>query len=342
MLSGSKTMQNRSLSKLPSHFAPAETSNLDETDNAPNALEILEFTFLHFHSVLELGVCAQGRGVCVVEGVEYPFEAGDAQIVFPFQTHLSRSVGRPALWYWLSLNPLKLLGQWGAPNLTRLERLLYTQMGLCGIIDRGKYPLIAELIRRIALPGARERRLSCLQTLIEELASAVRGTSRAEAAPGARFSAARAGDSAGAPGAESGARPHRDRHGERLRDEHRDPSPRVSAGAGAVAAGISAGVPAAHRAAPAAEHGRIDHANRAVRRLSGRVRLQPPVPARLQNPPAPLSPDAPRKINPPPARRKPAPSNRISPRMTLLRRRGATRINAALLGWPNANKCDTA
>ena len=175
MLSGSKTMQNRSLSKLPSHFAPAETSNLDETDNAPNALEILEFTFLHFHSVLELGVCAQGRGVCVVEGVEYPFEAGDAQIVFPFQAHLSRSVGRPALWYWLSLNPLKLLGQWGAPNLTRLERLLYSQMGLCGIIDREKYPLIAELIRRIALPGARERRLSCLQTLIEELAAASEG-----------------------------------------------------------------------------------------------------------------------------------------------------------------------
>lgn len=125
--------------------------------------------------MLELGVCARGRGVCVVEGVEYPFEAGDAQIVFPFQTHLSRSVGEPSMWYWLSLNPLKLLGQWGAPELSRLEQLLYARMGLCGIIDRGKYPLIAGLIRRIALPGERERRLSCLQTLIEELAAASDG-----------------------------------------------------------------------------------------------------------------------------------------------------------------------
>lgn len=168
-------MQNRSFSRLPSFFAPAETSNLDEAVAAPIALEILEFTFLHFHSVLELGVCARGRGVCVVEGVEYPFEAGDAQIVFPFQTHLSRSVGEPSMWYWLSLNPLKLLGQWGAPELSRLEQLLYARMGLCGIIDRGKYPLIAGLIRRIALPGERERRLSCLQTLIEELAAASDG-----------------------------------------------------------------------------------------------------------------------------------------------------------------------
>ena len=175
MLSGSKTMQNRSFSRLPSFFAPAETSNLDEAVAAPIALEILEFTFLHFHSVLELGVCARGRGVCVVEGVEYPFEAGDAQIVFPFQTHLSRSVGEPSMWYWLSLNPLKLLGQWGAPELSRLEQLLYARMGLCGIIDRGKYPLIAGLIQRIALPGERERRLSCLQTLIEELAAASEG-----------------------------------------------------------------------------------------------------------------------------------------------------------------------
>lgn len=168
-------MQNRSFSRLPSFFAPAETSNLDEAVAAPIALEILEFTFLHFHSVLELGVCARGRGVCVVEGVEYPFEAGDAQIVFPFQTHLSRSVGEPSMWYWLSLNPLKLLGQWGAPELSRLEQLLYARMGLCGIIDREKYPLIAGLIQRIALPGERERRLSCLQTLIEELAAASEG-----------------------------------------------------------------------------------------------------------------------------------------------------------------------
>ena len=113
MLSGSKTMQNRSLSKLPSHFAPAETSNLDETDNAPNALEILEFTFLHFHSVLELGVCFSGRGTCVVEGERMPFEQGDVQVVFPFQRHLSRSEGGEySRWLWTSLNPMQLLSAW--------------------------------------------------------------------------------------------------------------------------------------------------------------------------------------------------------------------------------------
>ena len=128
-------------------------------------------TYLHFHSLLELGVCVSGQGCCQVEARTYPFRAGDVQIIFPFQSHLSRSEGNEySRWHWLSVDPLQLLGGWGAPDLPRLERLLYTGMGICGIIDRERYSLIAQLIRRIVLPGEGARRLSCLCTLIEELA----------------------------------------------------------------------------------------------------------------------------------------------------------------------------
>ncbi len=268
MLSGRKTMQNRSFSRLPSFFAPAETSNLDEAVAAPIALEILEFTFLHFHSVLELGVCARGRGVCVVEGVEYPFEAGDAQIVFPFQTHLSRSVSEPSMWYWLSLNPLKLLGQWGAPELSRLEQLLYARMGLCGIIDRGKYPLIAGLIRRIALPGERERRLSCLQTLIEELAAASDGLSPLKLRPERDFLRLEPAIRYAQEALEQGQIAGGYEHGGRVCDERGDVPPRVSSGARAIAAGLRSGVPDANGAATSPEYGRIDHSDRIGSRLS--------------------------------------------------------------------------
>lgn len=84
-------MRNRSFLTLPSFYVHAEPSRLDERSAEAGPLEIFDITYLHFHSVLELGVCASGRGACVVEGENMPFAEGDVQIIFPFQRHLSRS-----------------------------------------------------------------------------------------------------------------------------------------------------------------------------------------------------------------------------------------------------------
>ena len=86
-------MRNRSFLTLPSFYVHAEPSRLDERSAEAGPLEIFDITYLHFHSVLELGVCASGRGTCVVEGENMPFAEGDVQIIFPFQRHLSRSEG---------------------------------------------------------------------------------------------------------------------------------------------------------------------------------------------------------------------------------------------------------
>lgn len=179
-------MRNRSY--LPSFFDAAPESRLTNLTGEAHPLEVLDVTYLHFHSLLELGVCVSGRGTCVVEETEYPFEAGDVQIIFPFQRHLSRSEGNEkSLWYWLSINPLQLLAGWNAPDLPRLERLLYTGMGLCGIIDRNRYPLIAQLIRRITLPGETQVRLSCLHALIELLSDESRTLPHLELRPERAF-----------------------------------------------------------------------------------------------------------------------------------------------------------
>lgn len=164
-------MRNRSISSLPSLFAPAPMNWLISPQNAPHQLDIFDITYLHFHANVELGICISGRGYCMVEGKEQPFSAGDAQIIFPFQSHLSRSVGDEySRWHWLNLQPMQLLSAWGAPDLSRLERLMDQEMGLFGVIEREKYPLIAELIARVILIQDEKRRLACLCALVEELA----------------------------------------------------------------------------------------------------------------------------------------------------------------------------
>ena len=181
-------MPNRSISSLPSFYAPAPLRWLSAAPHAPVPLEVFDITYLHFHSALELGVCVSGRGVCMVEEKEYPFSAGDVQIIFPFQNHLSRSEGDTfSRWHWLNIDPLHLLGAWGAPELPRLRRLLETGMGLCGIIDRKKYPLIGELVQRIVLAQEEKRRLACLYALIEELACESKGLPALHLRPSRQF-----------------------------------------------------------------------------------------------------------------------------------------------------------
>ena len=60
-------------------------------------------------------------------------------------------------------------------NVRALEELLQTRMGLCGILDREKHPLAAQLIERVVRPGEQALRLACLAALIEVLAEESRG-----------------------------------------------------------------------------------------------------------------------------------------------------------------------
>jgi len=179
-------MRNRST--LPSQYEPAIINWLDTPAAQPHPLEVFQITCLHFHSYVELGYCVSGRGACVVEGEEQPFQAGDAQIIFPFQNHLSRSDGgESSRWYWLSIDLMELLSAWGAPDLPRLERLLNHGMGLYGIISRKRYPLLAELIARVILVRDEKRRLACLCALIEELAGESEGLPRLQLTPSRGF-----------------------------------------------------------------------------------------------------------------------------------------------------------
>lgn len=180
-------MRNRSCTDLPSYYAPSPGAWLK--NDRPYPLEVYDITSLHFHDTLELGVCSEGQGVCRVEDREYPFGEGDVQVIFPFQNHLSRSEGgRQSKWYWVNLDPLDVLGTWGAPELGRLEQMLREKMGLCGILDRKKYPFLCELVRNVVLPGEETRRLVSLYALIVELAKVSSDLPKLSLSPARHFS----------------------------------------------------------------------------------------------------------------------------------------------------------
>lgn len=112
----------------------------------PGILPVYELTYLHFHDVLEIGLCISGDGICNVEGVEYPFSAGDVQIVFPYQRHLSQNAGKESCrWFWLYIDPQKVLFQYGLAHPGQIADILQEAACIHGIISRQKYPAVCAL-----------------------------------------------------------------------------------------------------------------------------------------------------------------------------------------------------
>lgn len=164
-------MQNRSLSLLSSVFEPFPGFDWDDSKQHPMLLSVTTISKVHYHDMVEVAICLEGTGELLVEEELSAFEPGDVAIIFPFQRHYSCKTGSGTCnWYWLYLDPLNLLSELGVSDLPRIERLLRSGMGIYGKIDRQRHPLIAELIKRIALPGNKDLRLTCLYTMIKELA----------------------------------------------------------------------------------------------------------------------------------------------------------------------------
>lgn len=180
-------MPNRSTYAIPAVYVDT-TSDWDiagECHGQVYSLDIFDVTYLHFHNTLELGLCISGEGVCYVEEREYPFRSGDVQVIFPFQRHLSKSTGaESSTWYWLNLDPLRLLLMDGFTQIEQVNCWLHLEMGMCGIFRRDDHPKIAGLVEQMlrarADPAGERAHLSqylcaSLYLLILELCEASAG-----------------------------------------------------------------------------------------------------------------------------------------------------------------------
>ena len=152
-------MQNEFLGTLPAFYSGFEAFSFDEPEQVLTIpLEVFDFTFLHFHDFLEIGYCVDGYGVCCVEDVEYPFKAGDVQIIFPFQRHLSKNRDdQCSHWRWINIDPYTLLEQSGFAGVVRTAHLVREEMGLCGIFTPEEHPVIVEAVCRFFDEATRPR-----------------------------------------------------------------------------------------------------------------------------------------------------------------------------------------
>ena len=145
-------MRKQSTLHLPVVFAdaPAVFSPFDNCDRVSHELKIYDVTYLHFHRHLELGLCISGEGICQVEDEMFPFSAGDVQIIFPYQRHISKNTGdTPSVWYWVSVDIAEALFRAGFANQENLQQWMHKEMALCGIIDKERHGAICQRVKDI-------------------------------------------------------------------------------------------------------------------------------------------------------------------------------------------------
>lgn len=111
------------------------------------SLQLYQITYMHYHNLLEIGWCIEGEGKCITEDKKQKFSAGDVEIIFPFQKHLSKSSSEnPSKWYYLSIDPVQLLSKshWFMDS-TLIWKCMNREIGEYGIFNKYDHPQITAL-----------------------------------------------------------------------------------------------------------------------------------------------------------------------------------------------------
>lgn len=143
-------MLNHPKNVLPAVFTPTYPLTPSHTHKFSNyQLNTFDLTSLHFHKYIEIGYCIQGNGICYVDGKEIPFQAGDFQIIFPYQQHFNVNSGDTcSYWKWLDLDPYTLLMNINFTD-SRINHIISKEMGIYGILSPSIYPEITKLLHSI-------------------------------------------------------------------------------------------------------------------------------------------------------------------------------------------------
>lgn len=164
--------------KSKSYFYSCSLFQLDKT----------EPDFLHYHDVLELGICLSGEGRYVTADFEQPFKAGDVQVIPPYHPHYNVTNGNNSLWEFIDIDIPRI----NSPHIftdpayfTKLVRSLHVS----GIFTAEQAPSTVALIKGIAALTQSDSQeenadltVSRLTTLLLELSSEAGNTQALEAA----------------------------------------------------------------------------------------------------------------------------------------------------------------
>ncbi len=65
-------------------------------------------TFVHYHDILELGVCLEGCGQCLTDTAPIEYQKGDTQCILPWQPHYNISFDDATLWMFINIDLSRL------------------------------------------------------------------------------------------------------------------------------------------------------------------------------------------------------------------------------------------
>lgn len=109
-------------------------------------------SYMHYHSCLEIGYCYKGCGIFFVDGKVLPFSSGDSSIIFQNQIHIAQSYSKhPSEWKFVSLDPFRLLSDFGLTDLEMLTRILEKIRNSKNIFEKDYASEISKLIYEIIM-----------------------------------------------------------------------------------------------------------------------------------------------------------------------------------------------
>ena len=160
-------MEYNIISQLPAFYSPVYIGNTERficyTEQTP--LSTNEITSLHFHKCLEIGVCTDGSGNCIIDNRLYRYKKGDIQIVLPYQPHFANGdYDNRGRWIWFSYDPYKLTSSDDIGNriATRIEK----QVNFNGVFSPDEYPELAAIIDKCIAETLNSKGLSQLYALL--------------------------------------------------------------------------------------------------------------------------------------------------------------------------------
>ena len=160
-------MEYSKISQLPAFYSPVYIGNTERfvCHNDDFVLPCKPITSLHFHRCLEIGVCLNGSGNCIIDNRLYHYKKGDIQIALPYQPHLANSDdGQNSTWIWFSYDPYKLTASDDIGN--RIASIIEKQVNFSGVFSPNEYPMLTSIINKCIAETENGKGLSHLYALL--------------------------------------------------------------------------------------------------------------------------------------------------------------------------------
>lgn len=160
-------MEYTEVSQLPAFYSPVYIGNTERfvCHNNDFILSCRPITSLHFHRCLEIGVCLNGSGICIVDNRLYRYKKGDIQIALPYQPHLANSDdGQDSTWIWFSYDPYKLTANDDIGN--RIATIIEKQVDFSGVFSPDEHPELTTIINKCIAETQNGKGLSHLYALL--------------------------------------------------------------------------------------------------------------------------------------------------------------------------------